>query len=128
MPRLRYKNSKGIPLLSVFVLYALIAFAKSAKNQCGPAPVIIIGEEAPAKIITYPPLAEPQVLVEVADANHRILDKGLVTLVVPEKNAAEESITDVDGGVQIDKETTARRCRSLLTRNCIANHEDPHGI
>src|ERR1700687_6002146 len=28
-----------------------------------------------------------KVLIELADANHRILDKGLVTFVVPEKNA-----------------------------------------
>jgi uncharacterized protein DUF6130 len=31
-----------------------------------------------------------KVLIELADANHRILDKGLVTFVVPEKNAAEK--------------------------------------
>jgi hypothetical protein len=158
MLRLRYKNSKGISLLSVavFVPYAMIAFAQSAKDTCGPTPIIpLTSEEPPAKIITYPPLAEPlasrgvaiiqyctqnlhlvpvfgqnalavsprvghlhvtlddaswvwadasgnpiilmgllpgphKVLIELADANHRILDKGLVTFVVPEKNAAEE--------------------------------------
>ena len=31
-----------------------------------------------------------KVLIELADANHRILDKALVTFVVPEKNAAEK--------------------------------------
>ena len=31
-----------------------------------------------------------KVLIELADANHRILDKGLVTFVVPEKKAAEK--------------------------------------
>ena len=124
--------------------------------MCGPASVIpLIGEEPPAKIITYPPLAKPlasrgvaiiyyctqnlhlvpvfgvnalavsprvghlhvsvddaswvwadasgnpivlmgllpgphKVLIEVADANHRILDKSLITFVVPEKLAAEK--------------------------------------
>ena len=31
-----------------------------------------------------------KVLIELADANHRILDKGLVTFVVPEQNATEK--------------------------------------
>jgi hypothetical protein len=31
-----------------------------------------------------------KVLIELADANHHILDKGLVTFVVPEKKAAEK--------------------------------------
>jgi uncharacterized protein DUF6130 len=31
-----------------------------------------------------------KVLIELADANHRILDKGIVTFVVPDKNAAKK--------------------------------------
>ena len=31
-----------------------------------------------------------KVLIELADANHRTLDKGVVTFVVPEKNAAKK--------------------------------------
>ena len=31
-----------------------------------------------------------KVLIQLADANHHILDKALVTFVVPEKNAAEK--------------------------------------
>jgi hypothetical protein len=157
MPHLKYTTSKGASLLSVgaIVVCAVTAFAQSAKDTCGPTPVIpLTSEEPPAKIITYPPLAEPlasrgvaiiqyctqslhlvpvfgpnalaasprvghihvtvddaswvwadasgnpiilmglrpgphKVLIELADANHRILDKGLVTFVVPEKKAAE---------------------------------------
>jgi hypothetical protein len=137
-------------------LYATTAFAQSAKDTCGPTPVIpLTSEEPPAKIIIFPPLAEPlasrgvaiiqyctqnlhlvpvfgpnalavsprvghihvtvddaswvwadasgnpiilmgllpgrhKVLIELADANHRILDRSLVTFVVPEKSAAEK--------------------------------------
>jgi hypothetical protein len=158
MAKLKYTGSKGASLLSVaaIVMYAMTAFAQSAKDTCGPVPVIpLTREEPPAKIITYPPLAEPlasrgvaiiqyctqnlhlvpvfgpnalpvsprvghlhvtvddaswvwadasgnpiilmgllsgphKVLIELADANHRILDRSLVTFVVPEKNAAEK--------------------------------------
>jgi hypothetical protein len=158
MPDLKYTTSKAMPLLSVaaIVLYAMTALAQSAKDTCGPTPVIpLTAEEAPAKIVTYPPLAEPlasrgvaiiqyctqnlhlvpvfgpnalavsprvghihvrvddalwvwadasgqpiilmglspgphRVLIELEDANHHTLDKGLVTFVVPEKNAAEK--------------------------------------
>ena len=158
MPHLKYTTSKSASLLSVaaVVLYATAALAQSAKDGCGPTPVIpLTSEEPPAKIVTYPPLAEPlasrgvaiiqycvqnlhlvpvfgpnalavsprvghlhvtvddsswvwadasgnpiilmslppgphKVLIELADANHRILDKALVTFVVPEKNPAEK--------------------------------------
>jgi Family of unknown function (DUF6130) len=158
MPHLKYTTSKNASLLSVaaVVLYATAALSQSAKDGCGLTPVIpLTSEEPPAKIITYPPLAEPlasrgvaiiqyctqnlhlvpvfganalavsprvghlhvtvddaswvwadasgnpiilmgllpgphKVLIELADANHRILDKGLVAFVVPEKKAAEK--------------------------------------
>ena len=158
MAKLKSTGSKGTALLSVAgtVVYAMSAFAQSAKDACGPTSVIpLSSEEPPAKIVIFPPLAEPlasrgvaiiqyctqnlhlvpvfgpnalavsprvghlhvtvddaswvwadasgnpiilmglrpgphKVLIELADANHRILDKGLVTFVVPEKSAAEK--------------------------------------
>lgn len=158
MATLTYTSPKGTSLLLVaaIVLYAMTAFAQSAKDPCGPTPVIpLTSAEPPAKIITSPPLAEPlasrgvaiihyctqnlhlvpvfgpnalavsprvghlhvtvddaawvwadasgqpiilmglppgphQVLIELADANHHILDKSVVTFVVPEKHAAEK--------------------------------------
>jgi hypothetical protein len=158
MAKLKYAGSKGSFLLAAaaMVVYAMTAFAQSAKDTCGPTSVIpLTGEEPPAKIVIFPPLAEPlasrgvaiiqyctqnlhlvpvfgpnalavsprvghlhvtvddaswvwadasgnpiilmglrpgphKVLIELADANHRILDKGLVTFVVPEKNAAKK--------------------------------------
>ena len=158
MADLKYTGSKGMSLLAAaaLVLCAMTAFAQSAKDNCGPTSVIpLTGEEPPAKIIIFPPLAEPlasrgvaiiqyctqnlhlvpvfgpnalavsprvghlhvtvddaswvwadasgnpiilmglrpgphKVLIELADANHRILDKGLVTFVVPENNAAKK--------------------------------------
>jgi hypothetical protein len=134
----------------------MTAAAQSAKDTCGPTSVIpLTGEEPRAKLIIFPPLAEPlasrgvaiiqyctqnlhlvpvfgpnalavsprvghihvrvddaswvwadasgnpiilmgllpgphKVLVELEDANHRTLDQGLVTFVVPEKNTAEK--------------------------------------
>src|SRR6516225_69696 len=62
MAKLKYTSSKGTSLLSVvaIVVYAVTAFAQSAKDTCGPTPVIpLTSEEPPAKIVTYPPLAEP---------------------------------------------------------------------
>jgi hypothetical protein len=158
MAKLTYTRSKDTSLLAVaaIVLYAMTAFAQSAQDPCGPTPVIpLTSEEPPAKLITYPPLAEPlaargvaiiyyctqnlhlvpvfgpkalavsprvghlhvtvdeavwvwadasgqpiilmglspgphNVLMELADANHHILDKSVVTFVVPEKKAAEK--------------------------------------
>jgi hypothetical protein len=158
MAKLKNTSSKGTSLLSVaaIMVYAVTAFAQSAKETCGPTPVIpLTSKEPPAKIITYPPLAEPlasrgvaiiqyctqnlhlvpvfgpnalavsprighlhvtvddaswvwadassnpiilmglppgphKVLIELADANHHILDQSLVAFVVPEKNAAEK--------------------------------------
>jgi len=62
MPHLKYTTSKGASLLSVaaVVLYATAALAQSAKDGCGPTPVIpLTSEEPPAKIVVDPPLAEP---------------------------------------------------------------------
>ena len=62
MAKLKCISSKGTSLLSVaaILLYALPAFAQSAKDTCGPTSAIpLTGEEPPAKIITYPPLTEP---------------------------------------------------------------------
>ena len=62
MAKLKDTTSKGMFLLSVaaIVLYATTALAQSAKDTCGPSPVIsLTNEEPPAKIVTYPPLAEP---------------------------------------------------------------------
>src|SRR6266571_7413254 len=157
MPHLKYTTSKGASLLSVaaVVLYATAALAQSAKDGCGPTPVIpLTSEEPPAKIVVDPPLAEPlasrrvaiiqyctqnlhlvpvfgpnalavsprvghlhvtvddapwrwadasgnpiivmglptgphKVLIELEDANHHTLDKGLVTFVIPEKSGAK---------------------------------------
>ena len=156
MTNLKYTSSKGTSLLSVaaIVLCATTAAAQSAKDICGPASVIPrTSEEAPAKIVVDPPLAEPlasrgvaiiqyctqnlhlvpvfgpnalavsprvghihvrvddaswvwadasgnpiilmglspgphKVLIELEDANHHTLDKGIVTFVIPEKTAA----------------------------------------
>jgi len=158
MSRLKYTifNSTSLLSYAVILLYAVMAFAQSAKDNCGPSPVIpLTSEEPPAKIITYPPLPEPlasrgvaiigyctqnlhlvpvfgpnalavsprvghlhvtvddaswvwadasgnpiilmgllpgphKVLIELADANHRILDKSLLRFVVPEKKMAEK--------------------------------------
>ena len=158
MAKLKHESSRGTSCLVVaaFVLYTTTAFSQSTKDACGLTPVIpLTGEEPPAKLMTYPPLAEPlasrgvaiiqycalnlhlvpvfgpnaltvsprvghlnitlddaswvwadasgnpiilmglvpgphKVLIELADANHRILDKALVTFVVPEKSSAEK--------------------------------------
>ena len=158
MLNLKYKGSKGasLRLFAAVVLYTTVALAQNPKDSCGPTPVIpLAGEEPPARIITYPPLAEPlasrgvaiiqyctqnlhlvpvfgpnaltvsprvghlhvtvddaswvwadasgnpiilmgllpgphNVLIELAEANHRIIDKSLVTFVVPERNAVEK--------------------------------------
>jgi len=62
MAKLNYTSSKGMFLLSVaaILVYSVTAFAQSAKDTCGPTSVIpLTGKEPPAKIIAYPPLAEP---------------------------------------------------------------------
>jgi Family of unknown function (DUF6130) len=62
MVNLKYTSSKGTSLLSVaaIVLCAMTASAQSAKDTCGPTPVIpLTREEPPAKIVIDPPLAEP---------------------------------------------------------------------
>lgn len=58
----KYTSSKGTSLLwgAAVVLCATTAVAQSAKDSCGPASVIpLASEEAPAKIVVDPPLAEP---------------------------------------------------------------------
>ena len=158
MANLKYTTSKGASLLAVaaIVSFAMTAAAQSARDSCGPAPVIpLTREEPPAKIVIDPPLAEPlasrgvaiihycaqnlhlvpvfganalavsprighihvrvddaswvwadasgqpiilmglapgphKVLVELEDANHHALDKGVVTFVIPEKTASEK--------------------------------------
>jgi hypothetical protein len=62
MPDLKYTSSKStsLLLLAAILLYAMTAFAQSAKDTCGTTSVIpLTGEEPPAKIVTYPPLGEP---------------------------------------------------------------------
>ena len=62
MAHLKCTRSKGTSLLSVaaIVLCATTAVAQSAKDSCGPAPVIpLTSEEPPAKIVIDPPLAGP---------------------------------------------------------------------
>jgi len=58
----KYSSSKGASLLSVaaIVLCATAAVAQSERDVCGPTPVIpLTTSEPPAKIVIYPPLAEP---------------------------------------------------------------------
>jgi hypothetical protein len=62
MVNLKYTSSKGTSLRSVaaIVLCAMTGSAQSAKDTCGPTPVIpLTREEPPAKIVIDPPLAEP---------------------------------------------------------------------
>ena len=62
MANLKYTTSKGASLLAVaaIVSFAMTAAAQSARDSCGPAPVIpLTREEPPAKIVIDPPLAEP---------------------------------------------------------------------
>jgi len=62
MTKLRHAISKGTALLGVVAvtMYAMTAFAQSAKDTCGPPPVIpLTGKEPPAKLVMFPPLAEP---------------------------------------------------------------------
>ena len=62
MAKLKYASSKRTSVLSVaaIVMYAVTAFAQTAKDTCRPTPVIpLTSKEPPAKIVTYPPLAEP---------------------------------------------------------------------
>jgi hypothetical protein len=63
MAKLKYIISKGTSLsVAAIVVYVMTAFAQSPKDTCGPTSVIpLTGKEPPAKIVTYPPLAEPLV-------------------------------------------------------------------
>jgi len=62
MAKLKYARSRGtsLVLVAAVVICAMTAFAQSAKDACGPTPAIpLTGKEPPAKIVTFPPLAEP---------------------------------------------------------------------
>jgi len=62
MANLKPRSSKGTSLLLVaaIVLYAMTAGAQNPTDSCKPAHVIpLTVEEAPAKIVIDPPLAEP---------------------------------------------------------------------
>jgi hypothetical protein len=62
MAKLKYASWKRTSVLSVaaIVMYAVTAFAQTAKDTCRSTPVIpLTSKEPPAKIVTYPPLAEP---------------------------------------------------------------------
>lgn len=56
-----YRGSKDTPLmLLTAIVCAMTAVAQSAKEGCGPTPVIpLTAPEPSAKIVIYPPLAEP---------------------------------------------------------------------
>jgi hypothetical protein len=154
MANLKYTSTSLLSVAAI-VMCATTAVAQSAKDSCGPASVIPLTSEPPAKIVIDPPLAEPlasrgvvviqyctqnlhivpvfganalavsprvghihvrvddaswvwadasgnpiilmglppgphKVLIELEDANHHTLDKGIVTFVIPEKSAAEK--------------------------------------
>src|SRR5207247_10679483 len=86
MSKLKYTSSKGMFLLWVaaIVLYATAALAQSAKDGCGPTPVIpLTSEEPPAKIVTYPPLAEPLASRGVAIIQYCVQNLHTVTVFGP---------------------------------------------
>jgi hypothetical protein len=86
MPHLKYLTSKGASLLWVaaVVLYATAALAQSAKDGCGPTRVIpLAAEEPPAKIVTYPPLAEPLASRGVAIIEYCVQNLHLVPVFGP---------------------------------------------
>jgi hypothetical protein len=68
------------------VLCASTAMAQTARDIRGPAPVVPLAGEPPAKIVIDPPLADSlahgrvviqyKVLIELVNANHQTLDKG----------------------------------------------------
>ena len=60
MTHLNSIMSKSLVSIAAIVFYATAALAQSAKDGCGVTQVIpLTGEEPPAKIVTYPPVAEP---------------------------------------------------------------------
>ena len=86
MPHLKYTTSKGASLLWVaaVVLYGTAALAQSANDGCGPTRVIpLTGEEPPAKIVTYPPLAEPLASRGVAIIHYCVQNLHLVPVFGP---------------------------------------------
>ena len=86
MPRLKHTTAKGASLLWVaaVVLYATAALAQSANDGCGLARVIPLpGEEPPAKIVTYPPLAEPLASRGVAIIHYCVQNLHLVPVFGP---------------------------------------------
>ena len=86
MPRLKHTTAKGASLLWVaaVVLYATAALAQSANDGCGLTRVIPLpGEEPPAKIVTYPPLAEPLASRGVAIIHYCVQNLHLVPVFGP---------------------------------------------
>ena len=59
-PKYARSTRTSLLLVAASVMYAMTAFAQSAKDTCGLTPVIpLTGKDPPAKIVTFPPLAEP---------------------------------------------------------------------
>lgn len=86
MPHLKSITPKGVSLLwiAAVVLYATAALAQSAKDGCGPTRVIpLIGEEPPAKIVTYPPLDGPLASRGVAIIHYCVQNLHLVPVFGP---------------------------------------------
>jgi Family of unknown function (DUF6130) len=103
MGNLKHTTSKGASLLSVaaVVLYATAALAQSPKDGCGPTSVIALtGEEPPAKIVTYPPLAEPLASRGVAIIQHCVQNLHLVPVFGPNALAVSPRVGHIH--VRID--------------------------
>ena len=86
MPRHKSIMPKGASLLwiAAVVLYSTAALAQSAKDGCGTTRVIpLAAEEPPAKIVTYPPLAEPLASRGVAIIEYCVQNLHLVPVFGP---------------------------------------------
>ena len=86
MPHHKSIMPKGASLLCVaaVVLYSTAALAQSAKDGCGTTRVIpLAAEEPPAKIVTYPPLAEPLASRGVAIIEYCVQNLHLVPVFGP---------------------------------------------
>ena len=86
MPHHKSIMPKGASLLwiAAVVLYSTAALAQSAKDGCGTTRVIpLAAEEPPAKIVTYPPLAEPLASRGVAIIEYCVQNLHLVPVFGP---------------------------------------------
>ena len=86
MPHHKSIMPKGASLLwiAAVVLYSTAALAQSAKDGCGTTRVIPLAtEEPPAKIVTYPPLAEPLASRGVAIIEYCVQNLHLVPVFGP---------------------------------------------